>query len=468
MEHSVDMSSEQKNDEFLSMIHCVKNEIPLPATASKGTKAEIAAFASPDEVSEYKAQLISALHLAWSNAAEHARAYKAKMKAQYDKAARLSQIREGDRVFFKNYTNKQGLARKLCFRQFRVLKIEHPHATIVSITEPTSKPRRVHINQIKTIVDYSGPSLTPPTVPQEEFVTELPEEVIHGYSYPQPSATPANQNEPPPKPANNMADSFNTDEDSRTSNTSVTSTEGPSQVQSLIAPPDHEQQEDDKHDVHMENNDDAENQAVDLQPPPTPPPNEETIRKSNTDQQVPTPVTSLRRQDPRYCPNICADSSDDDEELQWYKPRSRQSSPESEPTRELPVPYHSITSSEGSTPKNYGTYAGRPRDYSRSPSECDYPIKKSKVNDEVAQTLSSLVEQASLNPPEPAEEGPQTSKTTVTYKPQEHDLPHKALKTSREYESFHHHPWASMLKVKPTPIVSPYYDTSLDVSTFEK
>ncbi|RCN40314.1 hypothetical protein ANCCAN_13738 [Ancylostoma caninum] len=296
----------------------------------------------PDEVSEYKAQLISALHLAWSNAAEHARAYKAKMKAQYDKAARPSQIREGDRVFFKNYTNKQGLARKLCFPW-------------IGITAPTSKPRRVHINQIKKIVDYSGPSLTLPTVPQEEeFITALPEEQ---------SLTFAEVNSGfhshtlPSKIAENMADSFNLDEDSRTLNTSVTPTEGPSQVQSLIAPPDHEQQEDDQHDVHMENNDDAENQAVDLQPPPPPPPNEETIRKSNTDQQVPTPVTSLRRQDPRYCSNICGDSSDDDEELQWYKPRSRESSPESEPTRESPIPYQSITSPEGSTPKNYGTYA---------------------------------------------------------------------------------------------------------------
>ncbi|KIH61299.1 hypothetical protein ANCDUO_08433 [Ancylostoma duodenale] len=45
-----------------------------------------------DETAEYKAQLVSALHLAWNDAAEHARLYKENMKVQYDKTARPSLI----------------------------------------------------------------------------------------------------------------------------------------------------------------------------------------------------------------------------------------------------------------------------------------------------------------------------------------------------------------------------------------
>ncbi|RCN35980.1 hypothetical protein ANCCAN_18145 [Ancylostoma caninum] len=134
-----------------------------------------------------------------------------------------------------------------------------------------------------------------------------------------------------------MADLLSPDENSGTLNTCVTSTEGPSQVQSVTAPPNHEQQEDDESDVHIGDNNDVENQAEDLLPPLPPPQNRETVKKSNTGPQVSIPVISLKRQDPRYGPNICGDSSDGEEELQWYRPKSRQSSPESESTRELPV-----------------------------------------------------------------------------------------------------------------------------------
>ncbi|EPB69859.1 retrotransposon gag protein [Ancylostoma ceylanicum] len=66
-------------------------------------RTEIPSF---DEAAEYKAQLVSALHLAWNDAAEHARLYKENMKVQYDKMARPSSIQVGDRVLFRNYTKK--------------------------------------------------------------------------------------------------------------------------------------------------------------------------------------------------------------------------------------------------------------------------------------------------------------------------------------------------------------------------
>ncbi|EYC05456.1 hypothetical protein Y032_0082g1594 [Ancylostoma ceylanicum] len=203
------------------------------------------------------------------------------------------------------------------------------------------------------------------------------------------------------------------------------------------------EQQEDKDDVHMQNNDDGGNQTENLLLSPPRPPQLETTKEPNTGSQVSATVTSLRRQYPRYCPNICGDSSDDEEELQQYKPRSRESSPESEASRELPVRTQSITSSEGSTPKNYGTYAGRPRDYSRSPSECDYPIKKAKVDDEVAQTLTSLVKQASLHPPEPAEEDPQTKQTEAIPRPKNHvsiiaAVGPKAIEAFRENNSCEH------------------------------
>ena len=45
-----------------------------------------------DETADYKAQLVSALHLAWTNGAEHTWVYEEKMKAQHGKSARSLEI----------------------------------------------------------------------------------------------------------------------------------------------------------------------------------------------------------------------------------------------------------------------------------------------------------------------------------------------------------------------------------------
>ncbi|VDO88400.1 unnamed protein product [Haemonchus placei] len=84
------------------------------------------------------------------------------MKLSYDKAARPT---KQPNYKSKPVTGKQGLARKLCFPwigQFRVIKIDPPHAVIVSITSSQSKPRRVHLNQIKKVLDCCGPASTLP------------------------------------------------------------------------------------------------------------------------------------------------------------------------------------------------------------------------------------------------------------------------------------------------------------------
>lgn len=124
-----------------------------------------------DETSEYKAQLVSGLQLAWNNAAEQARRYKASMKQRYDRDSRPSSIKIGDRVLMRNFSSKVGLSRKLCFPwlgQFRVVDIEFPNATIVSITSPRSPPRKVHLNQIKRFLEPTGPASTLPSIPEEE------------------------------------------------------------------------------------------------------------------------------------------------------------------------------------------------------------------------------------------------------------------------------------------------------------
>lgn len=93
------------------------------------------------------------------------------MKKQYDKGglAPLA-IQVGDRVFFRDLAPKPGLSYKLCFPwlgQFRVIAVNPPHLTIVSITAPQSKPRQVHMNQKKCFT-LAGPVFTSPWHPAAE------------------------------------------------------------------------------------------------------------------------------------------------------------------------------------------------------------------------------------------------------------------------------------------------------------
>ena len=95
-----------------------------------------------------------------------------KFKDQYDKShlSPLS-ISVGDRVYLRDFVPKLGLSQKLVnpwCGQFRVIEIDRPHLTIVSISSPQSKPKRVHMNQVKRCYELSGPACTSPWEPETE------------------------------------------------------------------------------------------------------------------------------------------------------------------------------------------------------------------------------------------------------------------------------------------------------------
>ncbi|VDO50348.1 unnamed protein product [Haemonchus placei] len=95
------------------------------------------------------------------------------MKTRYDRS-RLppASLKVGDRVYLRGYAPKPGLSPKLCYPwigQFWVIEVKHPHLTIVSISSPQSKPRTVHLNQVKKCFEISGPAFTHPWRPEEEL-----------------------------------------------------------------------------------------------------------------------------------------------------------------------------------------------------------------------------------------------------------------------------------------------------------
>ena len=125
-----------------------------------------------NDASLYKECLVSALHSAWQTAVSFNQKQQSLMKTQYDKShlSPLS-VTVGDRVYLRDYAPKPGLSTKLCFPwlgQFRVVAVDPPHLSIISITAPQSTPRRVHMNQVKKVFVPSGPAFTQPWLPAEE------------------------------------------------------------------------------------------------------------------------------------------------------------------------------------------------------------------------------------------------------------------------------------------------------------
>ncbi|RCN30977.1 hypothetical protein ANCCAN_23252 [Ancylostoma caninum] len=191
------------------------------------------------------------------------------------------------------------------------------------------------------------------------------------------------------------------------------------------------------------------------------------IRRLQHSLRLPSPSPFRRDRHANVYPIFCGDSSDDEEDSSRETSRSYSSMSvhEDEPCSSK----HLITSTGGSAPKNYGTYAGKPRDYSRSPSgsESDFPIKKSKLSEEVTEALVSLVEQASLVHSEKQPEFQEQQVQEVTYKRQDPELKHKTPGSSREMQKLHKHPWALLLGGGLAPVESPYYNTNLDATDFE-
>ncbi|WKY11568.1 hypothetical protein Q1695_003275 [Nippostrongylus brasiliensis] len=129
-------------------------------------------IATDEDPSIYKECLLSALHAAWTAAATFNAKRSSDYKKQYDKSGHSPlSIAVGDRVFLRNFVPTPGRSPKLCLPwlgQFRVIAVNHPHVTIVSITSPQSPPKRVHLNQVKKCFELTGPVFTSPWAPIEE------------------------------------------------------------------------------------------------------------------------------------------------------------------------------------------------------------------------------------------------------------------------------------------------------------
>uniref|UniRef100_A0A7I4XWY3 RNA-directed DNA polymerase n=1 Tax=Haemonchus contortus TaxID=6289 RepID=A0A7I4XWY3_HAECO len=146
---------------------------------------------SLDDAGLYVENLVATLHAAWRSAKDFNDRQRAKYKQQHDRNhLRPLDIRVGDRVFLRDLAPKVGLSSKLCnpwLGQFRVVEVDPPHLTIVSVLAPQSSPRRVHMNQVKRCYELSGPVFTSQWTPVEEqaalSVAGATEMTMPGYTH---------------------------------------------------------------------------------------------------------------------------------------------------------------------------------------------------------------------------------------------------------------------------------------------
>lgn len=106
------------------------------------------------------------------------------MKRVYDQKARPLQSAKVIECFPQLYQQIGARTEIMLPLDWSISRSEgrYPYAVIISITSPQSQPRRVHLNQIKKVVDLTGPASTLPSVPEErDYVDALPEEHIPGY-----------------------------------------------------------------------------------------------------------------------------------------------------------------------------------------------------------------------------------------------------------------------------------------------
>ena len=92
---------------------------------------------------------------AWEIANENLQKARQKMKAQYDKAAKESQVQVNDTVLLKKFTHKQGSLPKSSDYwkgEYKVLKLpDSHHDLILKPGQPTESARKVHLDQIKPL-----------------------------------------------------------------------------------------------------------------------------------------------------------------------------------------------------------------------------------------------------------------------------------------------------------------------------
>uniref|UniRef100_W6NII7 RNA-directed DNA polymerase n=1 Tax=Haemonchus contortus TaxID=6289 RepID=W6NII7_HAECO len=156
-----------------------------------------------DESQLYLQNLVASLHAAWRAAARFNATRREAYKRQYDRThlAPLS-IKVGDLVYLRNLAPSVGLSQKLAFPwlgQFRVIEVNPPHLTIISVSSPQSVPKKVHMNQVKLCNLLSGPVFTTPWLPEVEDLAlsaaGATDQPIDGYNHtviaqPTPASSP--------------------------------------------------------------------------------------------------------------------------------------------------------------------------------------------------------------------------------------------------------------------------------------
>lgn len=129
-------------------------------------------FTGIDDVSVYKASLLSSLQSAWAIAYEQTKKASAAFISQGNKThLKPLEIQAGDIVFLRDLAPKYGISSKLTLPwlgKYRCIKVSHPHITIVSMNAPQSKPKTVHKDLVKLCKTYSGPTVTQTRIAKEE------------------------------------------------------------------------------------------------------------------------------------------------------------------------------------------------------------------------------------------------------------------------------------------------------------
>ena len=134
-----------------------------PVDLALNTKTYDKIIAEETEVTTFRKQLLTALRSSWEFAATAASKAAELMKRSADSNVRLPPIEVGSLVMLKRTQVEPGHSSKLHLSWkgiYRVIELEEQHALIVSCEAPQSKPKRVHLNQVKPYYGIPGPACT--------------------------------------------------------------------------------------------------------------------------------------------------------------------------------------------------------------------------------------------------------------------------------------------------------------------
>lgn len=171
-------------------------------------------FTGIDDVSIYKASLLSSLQSAWKIAYNNTqKASEAFIKQRNKTHLKPLEIEVGDIVLPRDLTSKIGISKKLTLPwlgSYRVIAVNHPRITIVSMSAPQSKPRTLHKDLVKKCRIFSGPTVTRTNISEEENLSTDEDDTtpaIPGYDHEVEPTTKSPISSPPPSPTPDLHDS---------------------------------------------------------------------------------------------------------------------------------------------------------------------------------------------------------------------------------------------------------------------